>query len=69
LVGIGFTARGKARANYTDAVYAMVRVSDKEKPLLRRCANRNEPTLVSRVIRIIERFSEGIQKYRCGLIK
>ena len=61
---MGLTARREARTDDTDPVYAAVRMSDKQKSLLRRCSYRDEPTFISRVIRIIERLGERIQKDR-----
>jgi len=69
LVGMSFTARGDARTDDADPIYAAIRMRDKKKPLLARYPDRNESTFGRRMIGIIERLSERIQEYCCGLIE
>jgi hypothetical protein len=68
-VGIDFTARRWTRTDDSHPVYAAVGVSDKQQTRLSRHPNRDEPVLVLRVIRIIERLSEWIQVNGLGLIE
>jgi hypothetical protein len=69
LVGIGFTAGRLPRADDTNSVYASVRVSNEQQASLRRFSDRNEPSLVSRVIWVIERLRQRVQEDRRGLIE
>jgi hypothetical protein len=60
-VDIGFTARGRTRTDDSDSVDAAIGVGDKQKALLSRHPDCDEPTLALRVVGIIERFGERIQ--------
>jgi hypothetical protein len=68
-VGIGFTARGQTRTDDSDPVDTAIGVGDKQKALLTRHPDRDEPTLALRVVGIIERFGEWIQVNGLSLIE
>ena len=66
---MGFSFRGRPSLNNPNVVLAAVGMREKQNALFAGRADRDEPLLVQRMIRIVERQREGIGKYAGGFVE
>ena len=69
LIGMSLTACCKSRTDDPNTVFAAICVSDEDKPLPRGLADCNESPLVNRMVWVVKRLREWIEKHRLRFVE